>query len=662
MKTATEQPVPRHTVLWLLAALLMVVLPHVPRLPLTVTALFLIFISWRYCVCAYAWPCPKKVIRILLAGVAIATVYTTYGNLMGRDPGIALLVTMLGVKLLEMDSHRDVYITVLIGYFLVITHFLYSQSILTALYMFTVVIVITGSLIDLNRQHQQGATVIGANLRLSASLLAQASPFMVVFFILFPRIGSPLWGLPSDAYGGTTGLGDSMSPGQISQLSQSDRVAFRVKFDGPPPPPSQRYWRGPVFWHTDGRRWQPKHPRQRESKRNPPPFTPIGDPVSYTVTLEAHKRRWLYALDLPITVPEFSNITADYQLHAIQDIKQRVRYQVVSHPSYHMDDLSAAQRRRALQLPRGTNTKTAALGRAWRNEFEKDYVIVNQALAMYAMQPFIYTLTPPLLSMDNPTDMFLFETKKGFCEHYASSFTMLMRAAGVPARVVTGYQGGELNPVGNYLIVRQRDAHAWAEVWLEGRGWVRVDPTAAVAPERVEMSINNVAQREGDSVQFELPESAAVRAIVEQLRLSWDAVNNSWNQWILNYNQVQQRNFLAKLGLGIESWKGMVTALTISVTGLIMLVAGYILLQRFHAADPVTTLWLRYCRKLARRGINRRPAEGPRDFAHRVALLRPDLKPQSDLISDLYITLRYSPQPTENDVSVLRHRVREFRP
>lgn len=657
-----KDTVAHQSLYWLLAALVMVVLPHATRIPVWVTGFFVALLGWRYIIAARGWRIPPRWLRAVLTVTGIAVVYSSYGTLVGRDAGVALLLAMLAIKLLEMVTHRDVYVTVLIAYFLVITHFLYSQTILMAVYMCAVVVVITAALIDLNRFGHGGSVLARQNLRFALSILLQAVPFMLVLFLLFPRIGGPLWGLPEDAFGSTSGLSDEMSPGDITQLILSDNVAFRVSFDGPIPSAGERYWRGPVLWHTDGRRWRAA-PADKPLMSEPPTVDVAGTPLTYTITLEPHKRRWLYALDLPDAAPAQAVRTADFQLHAREDVKQRARYQVTSHTTYTMRNLSEAERERALQLPAVVNRRTRELAQRWRVQHEPAGVVA-QALRHFGTENFTYTLTPPALASADPIDQFLFSTRQGFCEHYSSAFVFLMRAAGIPARVVTGYQGGELNPVGEYLVVRQRDAHAWAEVWLDGFGWLRIDPTSAVAPERIVRSIQVTPGREGAAVQFELPGGEGLRAIVERLRQGWDSVNNGWNQWVLNYTQIEQEQFLKGLGLGIESWKGMVTALAVALVVLIAVIAAMVLWRDFQPQDAVAALWRRFCRKLARKGVARHPAEGPLDYARRVGVSRPELRDAVQHIADLYVTLRYAPPHPQRDSELqrLRRAIGQFSP
>lgn len=649
------------TLFWLFAAIMLVVMPHATRLPLLVTALFLTFLSWRYLIAVYGWQPISRILRFVLAALAVAVVYLGHGSILGRDAGVSLLVAMLGVKFLEMYNQRDMYISIVIAYFLIITHFLYSQSLVTAAYMVGVLWVITASLIDLNRHHRAGNKLVPQNLRIAAVLLVQALPITVLLFIVFPRLGSPLWGLPDDAYGGQTGLSDSMSPGNISRLTLSDEIAFRVEFEGKPPLSENRYWRGPVFWYTDGESWRPgAMANQTPVRQYGLAYEPRGEAKRYTVTVEPHNHPWLYVLDLPAEHPSGTFITNDYQLHSETPVNQRRRYSAASYLAYRTPALSESERERALQLPPGADPRTVGLGQSWRAEHTTDEGRVGAALSHFNLQPFVYTLSPPLLPDMNPTDAFLFDTQRGFCEHYSAAFVILMRAAGVPARVVTGYQGGEMNPLGDYMIVRQRDAHAWAEVWIEGKGWSRFDPTAAVAPERVERSIDPDSLG-ADAVRFRLARTGVAGAVIDHLWQSWDSVNNYWNRFVIQYSDRQQMRLLQDLGFDVKGWQDLVTLLAGGLFLLLGSFAAVLMLRARSSMDPVARLWQTFCSKMRRAGIQRAPQEGPRDFTARAAAHRLDAADAVRRIGQLYIQLRYSEQPSQEDLKTFRRAIRAFR-
>ncbi len=632
---------PRAVLLRLLAILAIVLAPHVQRLPLWEVLLVLAIGLWRLLATLRQWRPMPRWIRFALTVGAFVGVYAQFGNVAGQTAGVALLTVMAALKLTELNKRRDVMVMVPLMYFILITHFLFSQEIWTVIYLPLIsAVLITSLLVEAN--HPDSALPLRASLRMGGRLVLHALPLMVVLFLLFPRIPGPLWGLPTDAGAARTGLSDDMSPGEIQNLIESDEVAFRVRFSGAVPPSDEMYWRGPVLAHFDGRRWQAGY-------RPPGTATAeLGIPAySYEITLEPQRRPWLLALDLPSRtgLPQDATLTADYQLVAGTEVKERRLYQLSSHPALPAADRICRRRSAAifLQLPRGSNPRTRALAEQWRAQGLDDLAIVKAALDMFRGKDFYYTLRPPVLGR-NSVDEFLFDTHRGFCEHYSSSFTVLMRAAGIPARVVTGYQGGEKNDVGDYYLVRQSDAHAWSEVWLAGKGWVRVDPTAAVAPQRVEKGIGAALEGTGDLPAY-LDPSRRSYQLRAMLQAQWDWANAEWNRWVLGYGPDLQQEVLGRFGL--DDWSDMILALTVAIT-LILGVLGLGLMRQFlprREADPVQQLWRKACKRLARAGFSQRPDEGPLDFAGRVTAGRPDLATAMDRVCALYLRLRYLQQP-----------------
>ena len=533
----------RERVVWLAVALSLVLIPHVLRMPLWVTVSFVLLALWRVEHVIHGVRLPNRWYRSALSIVIVIGVFLSYGTLFGRQAGIAALAVLAGMKLLETDSLRDAYAAAFLGYFLVITNFLYSQTIATGVYMLVVVVVMTATLIVISAPSK--GLEVKKNLRYAAGMLAQALPLMLVLFLLFPRVPGPLWGLPKDAHSATSGLSESMSPGAISQLGLSTQVAFRVEFDGPLPEPSTLYWRGPVFWNTDGHTWSAG---EHLLNRKLPDLEPRGAPVYYNITLEPHDQHWIFALDVPGTVQRNMRISDQYQLFSTRRVRERIRFRLRSYPNGTMKRMTPEQQDAALRLADGAHPMARELAASWREETTNDSEVVERALQYFRSRPFFYTLRPSLL-LNDPVDDFLFDTRRGFCEHYASSFTVLMRAAGIPARVVTGYQGGDVNPLGDYIIVRQRDAHAWSEVWLDERGWVRVDPTAAVSPQRIEQGMDAAIPNQIGPEVFNFAPSGRVAQIFRNLRHGWDTVNNTWNQWVLGYGPARQRSLLASVGI-----------------------------------------------------------------------------------------------------------------
>lgn len=633
---------PRAVLLRLLTVLAIVLAPHLQRLPVWEILLVLAIGLWRLLGTLRQWrPMPRWVRAALTVG-AFVGVYASFGNFAGQTAGVALLTVMACLKLTELERRRDVMVMVMLMYFILITHFLFSQEMWTVLYLLFCAVLITSLLVEAN--HVEGALPLRVTLRMGGRLILHALPLMVLLFLLFPRIPGPLWGLPTDAGASQTGLSDDMAPGEIQNLIESDAVAFRVRFLGTVPPAEKLYWRGPVLAHFDGRRWEAGH----RPGGGGASAELEGESYAYEITLEPQRRPWLLALDLPSRagLPGDASLTADYQLVANAEVKERRLYQLSSNLRYRLQaDLAVDLRDTFLQLPRGANPRTLALAQQWRAQGLDDLGVVKAALDLFRGKDFYYTLHPPVLGR-NSIDEFLFSTHRGFCEHYSSSFTVLMRAAGIPARVVTGYQGASKNPVGDYYLVRQSDAHAWSEVWLAGQGWVRVDPTAAVAPQRIERGIGAALEGTGDLPAYLDPSrrSYALRAMLEA---RWDWVNAQWNRWVLGYGPDLQQAVLSQLGL--VDWSDMILALTVSLSlflGLLGLGLMRQVLPR-REPDPVLQQWLQARRRLARAGFEQQPGEGPRDFAGRVAAARPDLAAAVERVCALYLRLRYlqAPEP-----------------
>lgn len=643
-----------RNVAWLLASMAFVLAPHALRLPDWVGAFLVLVMAWRGWIAWKASRNPPRWLVLVLTLGAIAATFIAWGRITGRDAGTTLLVLMAGLKLLEMKTSREVILSIHLGFVLVMTNFLFSQTIPMGAYMLACVWLFVATLVGYHRGPGRSPTV-AERLAPAGLLLAQAVPLMLVFFILFPRVQGPLWALPLDARAGLTGLSDSMTPGNISQLIQSEATAFRVQFEGDIPPYNTLYFRGPVLWNFDGHRW------------SVPGFTISGSldharaqsPVNYTVTVEPHGKHWLFALDVPGTLPRFAGLRHDMEIRSIRPVDTRMRYEMTSYLDYRYGEkLSSGFRDLALSFDPSRNPRTIDLGRRWAAEAANPTEVLAKALRHFDLQ-FTYTLEPPLLTSRDPYDEFLFETKRGFCEHYAGSFALLMRAAGIPARVVTGYLGGEVNPLSRELLVRQADAHAWVEVWLEGRGWIRIDPTSAVSPLRIDGGINAAL---GPIGVFPSLIAADKLGVLASLRYAWDAMNSQWNQWVLGYNVDRQRQFLQGLGLAIDDWKRLAVWLvlaTFAVGGAVGL--GLVLRDLPGRRDKAVLAWERFGAKLAATGLGREPWEGPMDYLARIEAARPALAPEAREIVARYVEARYGDGLPKAALGELLARVRRFR-
>ncbi len=625
----------------LLLSILMVIAPHAEHLPIWVSSLCAGLLLWRAWLAYTGKPLPKRWLLMLVTFAGTGGIAFEFHTLFGREAGVTLLMLLATLKLMELRKARDAMVLVYLACFIIITNFFYSQSIPTALYLLATLMVIVTTWVHLQAQ----SIALKPRLRIAAVLLLQALPLTLILFILFPRVQGPLWGLPQDAYA-STGLDDRMSPGSLSRLSLSEAVAFRVTYNDKPPRRDQMYWRGPVLWYFDGRTWTPGITLPTIA----PKFTGLDQAIDYVVTLEPHNKHWLFALDVPEKLSVPATLTNDFQVLNKEPVHARLRYAARSNLVYHANlQESERQLQRALQLPKGFNPRAQQLAAEWRAGNKDDAAIVNTALTYFYQQGFVYTLEPPPLGA-NTVDDFLFTSKRGFCEHYASAFVFLMRAANIPARVVTGYLGGEFNDVGNYYIVRQSDAHAWAEVWLAGQGWVRVDPTGAIAPDRVQRGLSAALS---DNAALPFMERNPPQWM-RDLRFNLDTLANQWNQWVLGYDTERQFAFLTRLGMESITWQKMALNMA-SGLGLVIALFALFMLRHLYTRQPdrVQAAWLKLCRKLADAGLPRATHEGAQDYAARVAAARPELAEAVRDLAARYTALRYG---THND----EHAQREF--
>ena len=639
MSTRPAETLDHGATPWLFAAALATTLPHAAHQPVWLSVLATGVFAWA----GWLWwrneRLPGRWPLALLVALASGGVLFEFRTLFGRDAGVAMLVVFMALKLLELRSRRDATVVITLGYFLLLTHYFYSQSIPTGLWLLAAMTLLTATLI---RLHGGPASSTAATLRYAGLLTLQAIPFMLVLYLLFPRVAGPLWGLPQDANSGRSGLSDQMTPGNIANLALSSEIAFRVRFAGPVPQRDKLYWRGPVLENYDGLTWRPQGGRGR-----PPQIEALSPAIAYETTLEPHQQRWLLALDAPGALgPEFA-LSGTLTAISREPLSQRQRFALTATLDFRFNtDEEQAALRRNLALPPDRNPRARALAESWQSADADPARLAQKALSFFSEENFFYTLQPPLLG-EQAVDDFLFDTRRGFCEHYASAFVFLMRAAGVPARVVTGYQGGEANPVDGFVVVRQSDAHAWAEIWLAGRGWTRVDPTAAVSPARVEGGIA-AAMPAGEP----LPALIRLRSDwVRTLLFRWEAVNNSWNQYVLGYNPQRQRELLSRLGLPDADWRKLAAALAIICGALLLAVTAWTLHQR-PRLDPAARLWQIALRRLARSKVNYAPWETPLALLERIERDHPALAPAFREVVAAYLQARYGSIP--DDLKTLR--------
>jgi protein-glutamine gamma-glutamyltransferase len=635
---------------WLIAAMGFVIAPHMQRLPWWMVAACVAAAAWRWWIARNGFRLPAWWLMALIAAAITAGTYLEYRRLFGREVGVALLIVMLCLKVLEMKMKRDAMVVIFLGFFLALTNFLYSQTIAMGAYMFACVWIFIATLIGFNRIHTE--PTVRERLVPSAWLMLQAIPMMLVLFFLFPRLSGPLWSMPQEN-SAITGLSGSMSPGDISKLSQSDALAFRVEFEGAVPQSTDLYWRGPVLGLQVGRGWQ---------MFDAPPINRLeyvaeGQPINYRVTLQPHNKNWLFALDMPTAPPPESMVLSDYQLRSMQPINNIKAYDIASHLQYRVGlNATKPELQRYLNFNNRINPRTIAYAREMREKFPDTKVLIDELMKVYNRE-FTYTFEPPKLGAD-PVDEFFFGTKLGFCEHYAGSFALIMRAAGVPARVVTGYQGGEVNPITRQLIVRQSEAHAWTEVWLDDLGWLRVDPTFAVSPLRINRGINAAL---GPVGVFNSIAEADTFGILKQAVFAWDALNTEWNRWVVGFNQDRQQSMFDGFGFPKVDWQTLAIWLIVGVFLAGGVVGLFVLaLSMKNRKPPVVAAFERFCAQMARQGLVRQSHEGPQDFLNRIQRERPSAYRQAKIVIDAYIATRYAPATNDALANFLRA-VKAFR-
>jgi transglutaminase-like putative cysteine protease len=662
--------IPRHSFLWLLIAVVAVILPHVLRMPFWLTSICALCLAGRVLIYQGRLSFPGRKLKTALVLIMVVMVVSQFGRqIFSTDATVGVLLTGITLKLLEMQRKRDVLLVLYLCYFTVISEFIYSQSIPIAFYMVLVVVLITAALMSLN-QTQEGQSP-WRTFRFSALVLLQSIPLMLAFFILFPRI-QPLWSVPIQSGNSKTGLSENMAPGDIGELARSAAVAFRVKFETEAPPYNQLYWRALTLDEFNGRRWS-RGFNMEPQFLGPQPDTVrpwfqaieyLGEPVRYNVILEPTNQNWLFALQMPRIVDDRMLMRTDYQIDTIRRVTQRYTYNVRSHLSWRAETgTESREQRRARIIPRQSNTRAIEFAQNLREQTGSDASYIAAVLEHFRTEEFFYTLSPATLG-DNPVDEFLFNTREGFCEHFASAFTFLMRAAGIPARVVTGYMGGEFNPYDGTLTVRQYDAHAWSEVWLPELGWVRYDPTAAVAPNRVDQGSDVALQEQEDFMGDEVFSLIQYRnsLLLNQLRYRLEMIDYAWNRFVLNYDQDMQSRFFNQLFGSLTR-----TIVLLVVLGVMVLVTGLIVFAVFRISPtepkaPATRLYLKFCATLAKLGFARLPGETPEQYMRRISELNPQWKLDIEEITLIYVYLAYvSNEQHPEQLQALKRRVRNFK-
>ncbi|MEO7916770.1 MAG: DUF3488 and transglutaminase-like domain-containing protein [Dokdonella sp.] len=600
-------------------------LPHLQRLPTWLGVALIVIVLARVVLRRRGMGAAARWIRLPLTIALVALTWREYGNVFGRDAGAALATGLLALKLLETEKKRDARVGLGFAAFVLMSALLFDQGLTATALVSAALIVVIAALAALQPAALPAKHPQWRMFRLAMILFACGIPIALAGFVLIPRLASPLWGTPADQRP-RIGLNDDMKPGSMTDLLIDETPALRAVFDAPIDKPDQQFFRAIVLWDFDGETWTGKGVLKPES------VEPVSAPTNYTITMEATERRWLPTLDVPLAAPDGTRMSSERVVLTKERLTQPRAFKLQSALRYRLGlELGSGERQRALALPNQRNPKTLALAAEWKALFaDKPDAIVSAALDLYYSR-FTYTLAPPLLGRDS-VDEFLFSTQAGYCEHYSSSFVVLMRAAGIPARVVTGYQGGWWSSGGNYLLIRHSDAHAWAEVWFDGRGWERVDPTAAVNPIRV---IAN--SRSGGELGW------LHEPWIRDLRNRMDGINRLWTEAVVQFNALRQKQALTRFGISDASQRDLVTVLTIIVIAMLTLATLWALRKpALRRTDALERAWLALCGRIAISGPQRRDNEGPRDYAARVASHYGANGAEIVTLIQRYIALRYA--------------------
>ncbi len=643
--STTDRSIPRRPLLWLAAALLFTLPPMFGSLVRWVPCVFLLALAMKFWMEPRGYRLRFATLKLLLAAMGLFAVFASYGSMKGVEPGISLLVVLVSLKVLEAHTVREFQVMVLMGWVLCLCGFFLSQEFLIALSLLTAFALSLVALIQFYRGSSPGA--FWPPLRTTCKILVQAAPLVVLLFVLFPRINTGLrvdfrtTGLAS------SGFSDRLSPGSIAALANSSEIAFRAEFPGSAvTPPGSMYWRGAVMWHCDGLEW--RAPYVPVSVSRSARQSPKGNTVRQRITLAPHGARWMFALDRPFEIPPGAILARGDYLWSVQTIRKARRYEVVSSPGAAGKELTPAERREALELPPSISPAVRELAQSWTTQNSNPRAIVNSALQFFRAQGFRYSLSPGEYGK-NDLEQFLFHRRVGFCEHYAASFATLMRLAGIPARVVVGYLGGEYNDLGHFFLVRQADTHAWCEVWLPDSGWTRVDPTTAVAPGRASLDLNSFLERGIASGQMDARRSAFLTrlarfALFTNARLALETLSYEWDTRLLAFDADVQEVLLDSMGLANRGRFVLIIEILIVAIALLVIYFGWMQLRTRSRADRVKALYERFCQKAARLGVRREPWEGPSDFSRRAAQLLPNESKRIREISNTYIALRYAPE------------------
>src|SRR6266487_1667554 len=611
-----------------------------------IPSFFLLTLAMKFWMEPKGYRLRSAIWKLVLAAVTLAAIFFSYGSLKGIEPGVSVLVVLMSLKILEAHTAREFQVMVMIAWMLCLCGFFLSQDFAIALCLLAAFALLLVALIQFHRGSSPGA--LWPPLGATGKLLAQAAPLVVLLFLLFPRINTGFRFEILGAGSAASGFSDRLSPGSIASLANSSEIAFRGEFpDGKTRPPGPMYWRGVVMWHCEGMEW--RAPYAPASISHSARQSRSGKTMRQWITIAPHRAHWMFALDRPFQAPPGATLARGDYLWSVQSIRKARRYEVISSPEVTGKELQLHERKEALELPASISPAVRELAQSWIAQNSNPRATVNSALQFFRTQGFRYSLSPGEYKK-NDLDQFLFHRRVGFCEHYAASFAALMRLAGIPARVVVGYLGGEYNDLGDFFLVRQADTHAWCEVWLPESGWTRVDPTNVVAPGRASLDFNSFLDGRIASGQMEPRRSAFIArlarsAIFTNIRLAWETLNYQWDTRLLGFDADVQDEMLSSIGIAKHGPYFLIVEVLAIAVVMLVIYFGWMQLRTRSRVNPVKMLYERFCRKIASLGAQRHPWEGPSDFSMRAAQLLPHESERIRQISNTYISLRYAPEP-----------------
>ncbi|WP_418357116.1 transglutaminase TgpA family protein [Shewanella basaltis] len=659
MKDNFDAIISRNTLFWLLITNVAVLSPLYQQATLWSIGICAICFVWRVGIYLGKVAAPPKLLVTSLAVGAATTLALVSSEIGLLNALVNLLILGYALKYIEMREQRDVKAIVLVGYFLIALTLLDQQSMLNTLHLLAVVIINTGILVSV---YQDKSNKI-ANLGFSVKLVLHSLPLAILLFVVFPRLG-PLWMVPN-IKSATTGLSDEMSFGDINKLTRSAELAFRVGFENPDgstlgPANQDLYWRTLVMENYDGKTWrqdQSIKTIQRQAyfqkpQREQAVITANNRKIEYMVISEPSHQKWLYGLDEAFSDNNQIVELPDYRLYSLRPIDQRMSYRVVSYPNNIMElTLKDNTKQLNLALPPNSNLKTQTLAKRFAQDYPDPQTRINAMMNYFAEQAYYYTLSPPSVG-EQQIDDFLFENRAGFCAHYASALVFMARASGIPARMVTGYQGGEYNPQAGYYSVYQYMAHAWTEVWLEGQGWQRFDPTAMIAPQRILDGFDATFDSQSSYLQDSPFSPLRMKQYpwLNELRQQLSSLDYYWSVWVLGFDEERKQQVLSKLLGDVTSSK--IALMMILSFIIIALVIGYYagLFSINRNDDPLNKRYNLICQRLAKKGITRPQGQAAHDFANHVqttlAQQHPAIAREFMALSTAYMALKYQPLTT----------------